>query len=221
MASLLPARSVLLPVLALAASCLIGCSVGKVQTLPLMRIDIQKRESLISSIEPPEGCYWQGDKGTLNIVLARRGYSLIDKTLGFTWVMSLVLEDMPAGRERLYRATPRTLRLCQSGGGDHRRAKSTTGVVVIERLAGERLKGRFHILVRQQQFTVLNGWGPPLYRAPTSIMVGEFVVACGETQGKRLFEQTEADGFDRIADEAALTQPSRRIYVPATSTAPH
>ncbi|NLE60400.1 MAG: hypothetical protein GX616_18785, partial [Planctomycetes bacterium] len=98
MGNSLPARFVLLPVLALAASCLIGCSVGQVQTLPLMRIDIQKRESLISSVEPHEGWYWQGDKGTLNIVLARRGYSLIDKTLGFTWVMSLVLEDMPAGR---------------------------------------------------------------------------------------------------------------------------
>lgn len=217
----LPARYVVLPALALVVACLSGCSVGRVQMLPLLRSDIQKREPLIGSINPHEGWYWQSEKGTLNIVLARRGHSLIDKNLDFTWIMSLVLEDMPAGRERLYRVTPRTLRLCQSHAGDHRRAKSTSGVVVIERLAGGRLKGRFHILVRQQQFTVLGGWGPSLYRAPTSIMIGDFVVARGRSPGERLFKETEADGFDRVADEIALTQPFRRVLVPATSTAPH
>lgn len=218
-----PARSVLLSVSALAwtATCLPGCAVGKVQMLPLMRADIHKREPLVGSIDPHEGCYWQSEKGTLNIVLARRGRSLFDENFDFTWIMSLVLEDVPAGSERPYRATPQTMRLFQSHAGDHRRAKSTSGVVVIERLAGDRLKGRFHLLVRQQQFTVLGGWGPPLYRAPMSIIVGEFVVARDPTRGRRLFEQTEADGFDRLADEIALTQPSVRVLVPANSSAPH
>jgi len=221
MGTLIPARFILLSAAALVAPCLVGCAVGRVQMLPLLRTDIQKREPLVGSIDPHEGCYWQSEKGTLNIVLARRERSLFDRNFDFTWIMSLVLEDMPAGSERLYRATPQTMRLFQSHGGDHRRAKSTSGVVVIERLAGDRLKGRFHLLVRQQQFTVLGGWGPPLYRAPMSIIVGDFVVARDLKWGRQLFEQTEADGFERLADEAALTQPSVRVLVPATSTAPH
>ncbi len=200
-----------------------GCSVGQVQVVPMMRSDIQPRESLIASVEPHEGWYWQDEKGKLNVVLARHDRSLLDKNLDARWAMSLVLDDMPAGRERLYRANPRTVRLVQSYGGGHRRAKSASGVVVIERAIGGRLKGRFHLLVRQQQFTALSGWGPPLYRAPLAIMVGRFEVRPDAARGKPVLARTEADGFDRLSDELATTLPAARVpRIPATTaTAPH
>jgi len=199
---------------------LCGCSVGRVQVVPMLRSDILPRESLIASVEPHEGWYWKGENGKLNVVLARHDRSLLDKNLDARWAMSLVLDDMPAGRERLYRVNPRTVRLVESYGGSHRRAKSASGVVVIERSIGGRLKGRFHLLVRQQQFTALNGWGPPLYRAPLAIMVGRFEVRPDAARGKPVLARTEADGFDRAADELAATQPAARILIPATTTAP-
>lgn len=197
-----------------------GCSAGRVQIVPWMRNDIQPREPLVGSIEPQEAWYWQGTDGRLNVVLARRSRSLLGRDLDSTWVMSLVLEDMPAGREKLYRASARTIRVAQSFGGDHRRAKSVTGVVVIERSSTNRLKGRFHVWLRQQQFTVLDGWAPPLPRAPLAIAVGRFEAIPGsaESECERLLELTEANGFDRALDVPATTRPPVQL-VPATATA--
>jgi hypothetical protein len=196
-----------------------GCSVGKVQTVPWTREDIRPQERLIVSIEPQEAWYWQGSDGKLNIVLARRDRSIINKDLSFTWVMSLVLEDMPAGREKLYRVDSRTVRQCQSFAGDHRRAKSATGVAVIERSSSTRLKGRFHFWIRQQQFSVLTGWTPPLPRAPMAIAVGRFEATLDPGKGKPLLDLTEANGFDRASDARAVTRPASRA-APATATAP-
>jgi len=215
-----PIRPLALPLLLATVLFTGGCSVGQIQIVPMLRADIQPREPLVASLEPQEGWYWKGENGRLNVVLARHDRSLIDKNFDSRWAMSLVLEDLPAGRERLYRANPRTARFVQSFGGSHRRAKSASGVVVIERTIGGRFKGRFHLLVRQQQFTALNGWGPPLYRAPLAIMVGRFEMRPDAARGKLILERTEADGFDRLSDELATTLPAARIVIPATTTAP-
>ncbi len=205
-----------LPAAGLAAA---GCSVGQVQIVPWTREDIRPRERLIASIEPREAWYWQGPDGKLNIVLARRDRSIFNSNLDFTWVMSFVLEDMPAGSEKLYRVNPRTVRQCQSFAGNHRRAQSSSGVAVIERSADNRLKGRFHIWIRQQQFSVLSGWGPVLPRAPVAIAVGHFEATLNPGKGGPLLDLTEANGFDRVSDRRVLMRPASGA-APATATAP-
>lgn len=184
-----------------------------------MRTDIRPREPLVSSIEPHEAWYWQDSDGKLNIVLVRQGRALFNKNLDFSWVMSFSLDDMPAGREKLYRVDGRTIRLTQSFGGNHGRAKSVAGTIVIERIHGKVLRGRFHVWVRQQQFTVLSGWGPAFPRAPMAIMVGSFEARPDSGKGKPLLDQTEADGFDRASDAPVTTRGAGRL-VPATTTSP-
>ncbi len=196
-----------------------GCSVGEVQMVPWMRDDIRPREPLIGSIEPREAWYWQGADGKLNIALARRDRSIVNKDLDLTWAMSFVLEGMPAGSEKLYRVNSQTVRQYQSFLGDHRRGKSAAGVVVIERSPGGRLQGRFHIWVRQQQFSMLTGWGPVWPRAPVAIVVGRFQADPDRGKGKPLLDLTEADGFDRASEVRPITRPASRA-APATATAP-
>jgi hypothetical protein len=200
----------------------VGCAgSGLVQMVPGMRSDIPPDEPLIGSVQAREAWYWKGEKGDLNIVLARRQRSPLNAALDSNWVMSIVLEDLPAGRERLYRVGTPTFRVVQSYGVDRRRARSLGGVVVIERAGENRIRGRFHVLLSQQQFTVLNGWSPPLLRAPVFVTVGRFEAVLAPDKGTPLLKQTEADGFDRASDLLPATRPMRRIASrPATATAP-
>jgi hypothetical protein len=207
---------------AAAASVLAGCTgSGQVQMVPWMRSDIRPGEPLIGLIQAREAWYWPDEKGGLNIVLARRQRSLMDPMLDFNWVISIVLEDLPAGREKLYRAGPQTFRMTQSYGVDRRRGRSLAGVVVIERAGKNRIRGRFHVLMGQQQFTLLSGWSPPLNRAPLSVVVGQFEAVLDAAKGQPLLKETEADGLDRTVQQPPITRlPSTRRSQSAPASAP-
>jgi len=184
-----------------AAVCLVfggGCGGGGVvHTVPLIRIDIQPGEPPISSIPLTESYYWTDEDGGLNIALGHRARSMLGKTFDAEWLMSIVLEALPAGSEALYRLRTREIRMVQSHGGDHRRGRSVRGVVVIEAPRDGRLSGRFHAWVSRQRFGVLTGWAPRINRAPVTIMTGRFEAVLDPVRGQRILARTEADGFDR------------------------
>jgi hypothetical protein len=107
---------------------------------------------------------------------------------------------MPAGRERLYQLDRDSVRVRSSDRGLHRRAASIMGAAVLVAPKQDVLKGRFHVVMRQQQFTVLTGWVPPLSRGKLVIMTGEFEAVHAPERGRAVREQVEADGFSRTPE---------------------
>jgi len=191
------------------AWCLIvaaGCSGGGVvHTLPLRRTDFQPGERPITSVPITQAYYWTDEDGTLNIGLGYRARSLLGKAYDAEWFLSLVLDGLPAGSERLYKLGKREIRTVQSHGGDHRRGSSGDGVAVIEAPRGGRLKGRFQAWIRQQRFSVLAGWSS---RAPALIMAGEFEAVLNPVKGRQILARTEEDGFGRPPADGPTTRPA-------------
>lgn len=204
---------------ALGIGLLVGCTGGgAVYTVPLMRSDFQPGEPPISAVAVPEAYYWTGDDGTLNVALRYQARSLLGHAFDTEWLMSIVLDAPPAGSAKLYPLTSRDIRMVQSHGGDHRRARSVRGVVVIEAPKEGQLNGQFHAWVRQQRFGVLTGWAPPINRAPMLIMAGRFQAVAHAERGREILTRTEADGFDRPPAGAPTTRPIRWLHrTPATA----
>lgn len=194
-----------------------GCTGrGEVRAVPFARSDFTRQEPLIQTVPVEEAYYWLREDGTVGVALGYHGSSLFGRAFDADWRMSLVLEDLPAGREKLYRLGPQSARVAQSVGGDQRRARSLTGVAVLQAPRGNRLTGRFHLTVRQQQFTLLGGWSPSPYQAPMWIVVGEFEAVLNATRGEAILAETEANGFDRQPQRPA-TRPSSSATRPIIS----
>ncbi len=167
-----PAPWVLLGLLLLP---LAGCrGTGTVKAMPVARSDISDAEPLIQNVPLSEACYAIAEDGQVSVALSFHRDSWLGDAFDADWQMSLVLEGLPAGSSRLYKLKQDAARIVQSVGADRRRARGWTGIAVLHAPQGGRLRGRFHLNVRQQQFTLLNGWAPPVFQAPTMIMAGEF-----------------------------------------------
>lgn len=177
--------------------CLTGCTgSGVVNLVPFNRADFRQDEPLISEVPIHEAYWWRGDEGELNLALAYRVKSIFGRARSGHWLMSIVLDGSPAGKERLYRVGPRAVRILQSVGGDHRRARSLSGIAVIRVEDGDRLSGRFHFSVLQQKFGLLTGWTARFAHAP-QIVIGRFTAVHNPEAGQAVLEQTEADDFGR------------------------
>ena len=87
-----------------------------------------------------------------------------------------------------------------------------------------RLRGRFHVNVRQQQFGLLTGWSPQYYwQAPTLVAVGEFEAVRNAKLTSEIRDATEAAGLPRLSpgsQPASMRSSFGPIGVPRTS-APH
>lgn len=176
---------------------LTGCTgTGLVNLVPFNRSDFRQDEPLIAEIPIHEAYWWRGDEGELNLALAYRVKSVFGRARSGHWLMSMVLDDWPAGKERLYRVGPRHVRIVQSIGGNHRRARSLSGIVVIRVESDDRLSGRFHMSVLQQKFGLLTGWTARFAHAP-QIAIGRFTAIRDRDAGQAILEQTEADNFGR------------------------
>jgi len=190
-------------------SLLAGCT-GRatVHTVPFMRKQFAPNEMLVHTVNPNEAYYWLDDDGKLNVVLKYKQGSLLGPAFEIEWLMSMVLEGLPAGSERLYELRRPAVRIVQSRGGDHRRSQSLRGIAVIYAPQGGRLKGRFHVTIQQQQFHVLQGWS----RGGLMVSVGEFEAVENAIAGQEILKLTEADGFERRAEPSVppiqwLTRP--------------
>lgn len=218
-----PGRLLAIVGLGLVAGCTGG---GVVHTMPMIRNDFQPGEPPIVSVHLGEAYHWTGEDGGLNLALRYRHRSLLGQAFDREWLMSIVLDEAPAGSGKLYRIGRREIQVAQSYGIDYRRGRSINGVVVIETAGSGRLKARFQTLVRQQRFTALTGWSPPMNRSPVIIMAGEFTAVPGAGRGQCILHRTEADGFERppITTRPATrptTRPIRWIQTrPATTSAP-
>jgi hypothetical protein len=200
---------------------LTGCTGGgTAQLVPITRSDLPPGEPLVQQIPIHEAFYTQQPDGRLIIGLRRHERSLLSSGLDLTWLMSLVLEGMPAGNERLYHVGAYEGRTLQSLGADHRRWRSTFGLVCIESPSGGRLRGRFHLTVQQQQFSILAGWSPQLYRGAVLTLVGEFEAVENAGAASEIVTLTEADGFERKVTPAISSLPTWRRTAPSSAPGP-
>lgn len=184
-----------------------GCTgTGQVRVVPLLRTDFTEREPLVQEIKIDEAYYWlEGEE--LNVALRYDRNSPLGPAFYFDWQMSLVLDALPAGSSRLYQLQGDAVRIVQTAGADQRRSRTWTGIAVAGAPEHGRLSGRFHINVRQQQFTLLGGWQPPFLRAPTLIVVGRFEAVENAERGRAIRAETEAPGFERTGSPASRPAP--------------
>ena len=189
---------------------LVGCTgSGSVVMVPVARSDFGPQEPLVQTVPIGEAYYQVDQQGELTVGLRCHQASLWGRILDFHWQMSIVLDGLPAGSQKLYRAGPYSVRVVQSYGGDHRRGQSLSGVAVVYAPARGRLKGRLHVTMRLQQFSPLTGWAPALYRAPLIIVVGEFEAIDQPQRAGQIRARTEPEGLERQRQGPA-TRPATK-----------
>jgi hypothetical protein len=192
--------------------------------VPFLRSDFTPNQSLVQTVRPNEAYYFSDGEGKLNIALRYRVRSVLGRAFNAEWSMSMVLEGFPAGSEKLYKLNTQSVRIVRSYGGDHTRSSSLGGgIALIYAPKRNRLKGRFHVTVRQQRFSVLKGWSFGTFLVTT----GEFEAVENPIKGRQILERTQEDGFGRgpetepvirwIPPNKASTQPGTP---PATGPEP-
>jgi hypothetical protein len=175
---------------------LAGCGHGVVHTLPVSRADLPPGEPLIQTLPIHEAYYHVEPDGQVTVALRYRHRSLLGPALSAEWIMSIVVDKLPAGRERLYSLTTREVRMAQTRGLDRRRGRAVSGVLVLGAPRGGRMRGRFHAAVPQQVFTALGGWSPA-HRGSIMTTTGAFEALENPAKARAIRARTEADGFDR------------------------
>ena len=225
-------RTVVAGVCLILAMSAIGCTGhGTVHMVPFMRSDFSPTERPIVTTQVSEAYYWLDSSGKLNLALRHHAPSLLGKVFESDWQMSMILDGLPAGAERLYTLDTRSVRIRYNQGPAHQRFASFAGVAVAGAPKNGAMNGRFHVTVRGQQFGVISGWSPPLQRGPLIVMVGTFTAVENATRGRAILENTESDGFDRKSNlplilRGTLTPATRpsgtqpAVTGPATSPTP-
>lgn len=194
-----PTSRLWLTILGAFAAGVAGCNgSGVLHVMPYVRSDLPEHEPLIQNTPIQEAYYWQEEDGQLNIALRSTQKSLLGEVFSAEYAMSIVLEDLPAGSERLYNVTIREIQSALRAGGDRRRSRSMLGVVVIEAPEHGVLKGRFHALMHEQRFTALTGWTPPsVFQGARMVVAGEFNAVHDPERGREILAVTEDDNFVR------------------------
>ncbi len=190
-----------------------GCS-GRAQMsgIPLSRNDLRDREPLVWNLPTAGQCAWYIDeKGQMNVAMKYENLPLLGKYSKGQWVTRLRLGDPPAGRSLRYDLAGDRFRAICSFGVEHRRFQSRWGVLVLDRLPGERFRGRFQITVAQQEFSLFGGWGPAGYAAPLLTMWGEFEAIHDAKTGQGIAAIIERENWDGMVGAIPL-----RAVRPAT-----
>jgi len=107
--------------------------------------------------------------------------------------LSLVLEGLPAGSSRAYRASFRTARARTRDGAAHTRFASFDGVVSVWNFGERKMNGRFRFKAVQQSYNVLLGWG----KDTQVLCLGEFTATHDRKQGQAVFTRTEEGALER------------------------
>lgn len=192
-------RCIELILLCAVAAGFVGCSgSGTIHVMPYIRHDLPREEPLVQNTPVHEAYYWQDEHDRLIIALRTRQHTLLGPMFSVDYATSIVLDDLPAGSERLYRVTIREIQSVLRTGGDRRRSRSMMGVVVIEAPRHGMLPGRFHALMHEQRFTALTGWTPAsIFHGTRLIVAGEFLAVHNPQRGREILELTEFDNFAR------------------------
>jgi hypothetical protein len=167
---------------------LAGCTgYANISALPFSRADLRDREPLVLVLPTASHCVWYTDKaGQLTIAMEYENIPIFGKYTKARWLARFRLGEPPAGRSLKYNVYRDQVRGLCSSGIEHWRFQTRWGLVVLDRLADERFRGRFQIAVAQQQFTLFNGWAPMGFSAPLLHMWGEFEAVRDERLGKAI-----------------------------------
>ena len=154
----------------------------------------------------PDQCYfWLNEKQELCVAMRSVNPSLAGRRFEREFVLSLVLDEPPAGSVRQYSAGRRTMRARVRAGYSHTRAASLSGVVLVWDYGMNKLRGRFRLIAKQQAYSVLTGWRGD----QRMLFVGEFNAVSNRVAGEEILRRTEEDGMERVPAPAK----------PATSSA--
>ena len=193
-----PRARLLAALLATCGLAMPGCAgSARIYSVPFVRTDFPPQERPVNTVEASEAYYWLGEDGELNIALRQHSSPLFGLGFESEWTMSLVLEAMPAGSQRLYTLDRQSVRTLQVAGPIRQRGASLMGVAVIHAERGRSIEGRFHANVRQQNFAFLAGWSPDIRLAPVMVLAGTFHAGHDPERGRAIRERTESDDFGR------------------------
>ncbi len=199
------ARNELIPFCTAALCLLFGCAGGG-------RVEIATLD--FRAIDPPaprfahvdlDRCYWWTDEQGQVWIAMERDQPLIVRPEHFIFQLSLVLEKLPAGRERNYLVNKRELRGVAKVGPAEGRYISLNGIVALYREPGDRMRGSFRLEVAQESLGLL-GWSSPRRQ----LMMGSFVAVPDTGRGKTVAAGTESPGWERAprTSTQAATQPA-------------
>ncbi len=177
----------------LAAGCAGHASIN-VATLSMRNINTAG--PLVRRITPDECYYWINDKKELCVAMRETRLSLLGSRLRREFVLSLVLEGLPAGSTRYYPVKRRTLRSRHKHGYAHVRSASLGGIATVWDFGRRRLHGRFRAVAKEQSYSVLNGWGSNR----RVLIVGEFAGVENQRAGEKILARTEENGMERAKE---------------------
>lgn len=173
---------------------LTGCAGGaSLHMIPLSTKKISMTRPLVIQVKPEECYYWVSEKQTLAVAMRLRERSLLGARYEREFVLSLMLDGLPASRSRAYRVGRRAMRARDRAGYSHTRSASLLGLVTVWDYGRPRLRGRFRITTKQQSYSVLTGWTGDR----RVLFVGEFAAVLDRAAGEKILEQTEKDGMAR------------------------
>lgn len=148
---------------------------------------------LVQRITPDECYYWVNEKNELCLAMRAADWSILGDRFEREFILSLVLEGLPAGRARDYRVFRRTFRARGRAGYRYTRAASLAGIVGVWDYGRRKIQGRFRLSAKHQTYSILTGWGGD----KGVLIVGEFTAVPDRGAGEKILAQTEERGMER------------------------
>jgi len=196
------------PLIPLLAS---GCTGhGRVHIVPLGLKKIDTTGPLVAELKPDECYFWVRNEKELCIAMRQFSGSLLGNPLEREFIMSLVVDGLPAAQSRDYRMDRCAARVRQRAGYSHFRSGSTSGILAVWDYGHDRLRGRFRFMARMQTYSALTGWSGN----NTVLLTGEFRAVRDELAGRAILERTEEGAMSRDADvtRAGRAHPTTGLH---------
>ena len=181
---------------------------GVVHLVPTGSAKISMTKPLLLEIHPTECYYWVTDENQLCIAMRQNKHSLLGKWGRREFILSMVLEGVPAGVGRNYKANRQTMRAHRHKGLSHARLASFAGIVSVWGFDQKKLRGRFRFSTKQQTYSVLTGWGSNR----GLLVVGEFTTVPNRKEGEALLARTEERGMQRGPKRSSGQPRARQIH---------
>ncbi len=183
---------------------------GVVHLVPTGTAKISITKPLLLEIHPTECYFWVTDENQLCIAMRQNKHSLLGKWGRREFILSMVLEGVPAGAGRNYRAGRRTMRAHRFKGLSHSRIASLAGIVGVWDYDQRKLRGRFRFSAKQQTYSILTGWGSNR----GLLVIGDFTAIPNRKAGEALLARTEQHGMERGKERGRVQPRARQIHGP-------
>ena len=171
-----------------------GCAgSARIGVVPLDLKKLRDSDPLIRNLDAPRCYHWQDERGRLCIATQDDKPSLFGDYGRHTIVMSLVLDEPPAGQARDYHADQDTLRMIARAGAEHVRWASLAGIVAVQCTPDGQVRARFRLAAKQQKFHIALGWSSN----SRVLLFGELDAVPNPERGRKILTRTEANGMDR------------------------